>query len=206
MHGEGKLVWETPGGSVPRWTGACSRGIAIRCDIERTRGWLDRGPQPGCRRFGGAPPACQRSRFGRIAWGNNTESRARFRGRKVPEWSHPLAPDSRRWRAVGRRALRAMGNISVMLPLACHDAITLKNKLFLIPACYHAWHCAIRVSISRFFASFSCPDLAGLSTRQQPNCPGIRPATCRPFEVTPEHPHRRSTAMTPGHCCGSTDG
>ena len=38
MHGEGKLVWETPGGSVPRWAGACGRGIAIRCDIERTRG------------------------------------------------------------------------------------------------------------------------------------------------------------------------
>jgi len=113
MHGEGKLVWEAPGGSVPRWAGACCRGIAIRCDIERTRGWLGRGPQPRCRRFGGAPPACQRSGFGRIAWGNNTKSRARFRGRKVPEWSRPLAPDSRRWRAVGRRASRALGNIEV---------------------------------------------------------------------------------------------
>jgi len=111
MHGEGKFVCGTPGGSVPRWAGACCRGIAIRCDIERTRGWLGRGPQPEGRRFGGAPPACQRSGCRRIAWGNNTSSRVRFRGRKVPEWSHPLAPDSRRWRAVGRRALRAMGNI-----------------------------------------------------------------------------------------------
>ena len=102
----------TPGGSVPRWAGARGRGIAIRCDKERTRGWLGRGPQPRCRRFGGAPPACQRSGCRRIAWVNNTESRARVRGRKVPEWSHPLAPDSRRWRAVGRRALRAIGNIS----------------------------------------------------------------------------------------------
>jgi len=66
----------------------------------------------GSRRFGGAPPACQRSGRSRIAWENNTKSGVRFRGRKVPERSHPLAPDSRRWRAVGRRALRAMGNIN----------------------------------------------------------------------------------------------
>ena len=103
--------WETPGGSVPRWAGACCRGIAIRCDIERTRGWLGGGPQPGNRLAGGAPPECQRPEPVRIASGN-TESGARFPVRKDPERARPLAPDSRRWRAVGRSALRAMGNIS----------------------------------------------------------------------------------------------
>ena len=33
-----ELILRTPGGSVPRWAWACCRGIAIRCDIERTRG------------------------------------------------------------------------------------------------------------------------------------------------------------------------
>ena len=111
MHGEGKIVCETPGGSVPRWAGACCRGIAIRCDIEQTRGWSGFSPRPENRLVGGAPTENQRPGLFRVASGNNTESRARFRGRKVPEWSRPLAPDSRRWRAVGRRALRAMGNI-----------------------------------------------------------------------------------------------
>ena len=108
------MILEHPGGSVPRRAGASGRAGAIRCDPERARGWSGLSPRPGNRQFGGAPPACQRPFVFWVASEHaNNVIEMRFRGRKVPEGPHLVAPDSRRWRAVGRRALRAMGNISV---------------------------------------------------------------------------------------------
>ena len=106
--------WESPGGSVPRRAGASGRAGAIRCDTERARDWSGLSPRPENRLFGGAPPACQRPFVFWVALENmNNIVEMRFRVRKVLEVPHLVAPDSRRWRAVGRRALRAMGNISV---------------------------------------------------------------------------------------------
>ena len=128
------LILEHPGGSVPRRAGASCRAGAIRCDPELARGWSGLSPRPGNRHFGGAPSPCQRPFIFWVASEHaNNVIEMRFRGRKVPEGPHLVAPDSRHWRAVGRTALRAMGNISVMLPLACFNAIALKNKLFFDP-------------------------------------------------------------------------
>jgi hypothetical protein len=99
---------------VPRRAGASGRAGAIRCDTERARGWSGLSPRPGNRLLGGAPPACQRPFVFWVASEHtNNIVEMRFRVRKVPEVPHLVAPDSRRWRAVGRRALRAMGNIGV---------------------------------------------------------------------------------------------
>ena len=124
--GELFLILEHPGGSVPRRAGASCRAGAIRCDPELARGWSGLSPRPGNRHFGGAPSPCQRPFIFWVASEHaNNVIEMRFRGRKVPEGPHLVAPDSRHWRAVGRTALRAMGNISVhprpcAAPVAAH--------------------------------------------------------------------------------------
>ena len=108
------MILEHPSGSAPRRAGASGRAGAIRCDPERARGWSGLSPRPGNRLFGGAPTSWQRPfEFWVASEHANNVIEMRFRGRKVLEGPHLVAPCSRRWHSVGRRALRARGNISI---------------------------------------------------------------------------------------------